>query len=325
VIERLYSSGVYRWLQPTVTTASNLAPFALLDALILLVAAAWIATAIRDVRGCGWVRALARVVTRTATWAAALYLLFLALWGLNYRRERLAQRMALDASAVTSGAARQLAEQTVDRLNALHEDAHAIGWPAAGTIDPTLASSFASANRDLHNGIVVIGRPKATLLEWYLRRASVDGMTDPFFLEALVSSDVLPFEQPFVVAHEWSHLAGLANEGEANFLGWLACARGSDADRYSGWLFLYQEAMALLSARERTVIAARLAPGPRGDLRAIADRVARSRSPVISAAGWRVYDQYLKANRVEEGTRSYAEVIRLILGTKVGAASRHGP
>jgi hypothetical protein len=43
-------------------------------------------------------------------------------------------------------------------------------------------------------------------------------MTDPFFLETLVASDVLPFERPFLVAHEWSHLAGIADEGEANFV-----------------------------------------------------------------------------------------------------------
>ena len=38
-------------------------------------------------------------------------------------------------------------------------------------------------------------------------------------------------------------------------------------------------------------------------------------SPRISGAGWQVYDQYLKANRVEAGTRSYAEVIQLVVGT----------
>jgi hypothetical protein len=38
-------------------------------------------------------------------------------------------------------------------------------------------------------------------------------------------------------------------------------------------------------------------------------------NPQVSAAGWRVYDQYLKANKVEAGAASYAEVVRLILGT----------
>jgi hypothetical protein len=32
-----------------------------------------------------------------------------------------------------------------------------------------------------------------------------------------------------------------------------------------------------------------------------------------------VYNQYLKANRVESGTLSYTEVVRLILGTRYNA------
>jgi hypothetical protein len=40
---------------------------------------------------------------------------------------------------------------------------------------------------------------------------------------------------------------------------------------------------------------------------------------VIADAGWQVYDRYLKANRVEAGTRSYAEVVKLILGVRFGS------
>ena len=36
----------------------------------------------------------------------------------------------------------------------------------------------------------------------------------------------------------------------------------------------------------------------------------------VQAAGWRVYDQYLKANQVEQGAASYGEVVRLVLGTQ---------
>ena len=68
-------------------------------------------------------------------------------------------------------------------------------------------------------------------------------MTDPYFLETLVSSQLLPFERPFVLAHEWSHLTGLADEGDANFLGWLACVRAAPPQQYSGWLFLYSRSV----------------------------------------------------------------------------------
>src|SRR6202011_5116481 len=160
-------------------------------------------------------------------------------------------------------------------------------------------------------------RPKRTLIGWYFRRAGVAGMTDPFFLETLIASDALPFERPFVVAHEWSHLAGVTDEGDANFVGWLACMRGGVTAQYSGWLFLYRELVATVGGRDRAALGASLGLGPREDLRAIRERFAREVSPRLSAAGWRVYDSYLRANRVEAGTGSYADVVRLVLGVRI--------
>lgn len=320
-VERLYSTGLYRVLQPGLTTASNALPFALFDVLIAAVVIGWSALTIRDVvsRGSGgWLRIVARAVVRTATWTAALYLLFLVAWGLNYRRVRLSERLPFDAGAVTAGGALRLALEAAERLNALHAEAHATGWPRPDAIDPSLAAGFARANRELRHGVVVVGRPKPSVLDWYFRRASVDGMTDPYFLETLVARDLLPFERPFVVAHEWSHLAGLADEGEANFLGWLTCVHASAPGQYSGWLFLYGELVAAVPRDERAEVQSHLGAGPRADFKAIADRLARNASPRLSAAGWRVYDRYLKANRVDAGTRSYAEVVRLVLGVRFG-------
>ncbi len=164
----------------------------------------------------------------------------------------------------------------------------------------------------------VAARPKVTLFDLYFRRAGVEGMTDPYFLETLVQRDLLPFERSFVIAHEWSHLAGFADESEANFVGWLTCLRGSVANQYSGWLFLYNELSRVVRARDRGPLAAALAPGPRADLIAIADRYRRQVNPHVSAAGWRVYDRYLKANRVAAGTASYDQVVRLVLGVRFG-------
>jgi hypothetical protein len=164
---------------------------------------------------------------------------------------------------------------------------------------------------------LVAARPKTTMLDWYFRRAGVDGMTDPFFLETLVAGGVLPFERPFIVAHEWAHLAGIADEGEANFVGWLASLRASPAAQYSGWLFLYRELMPSIPERARASVAAALAPGPRADLRAIRERLVHEIDPRVSAVGWRVYDSYLKANRVEAGAASYAEVVQLVVGARL--------
>jgi hypothetical protein len=319
LVERAYSAGVYPRLQPVLTGASNLAPIALLDVAIAAVLLAWLVGVANDLRSSrGVTGALFAVVVRTAAWAAAAYLLFLATWGFNYRRVPLIDKLPFDGARVTPERARSAAEATVVRLNTLYASAHAAGWAAAVEIDRPLASAFDAAVRDAGiDGRVTVGRPKRTVLDWYFRRAGVDGMTDPYFLETLVAGNLLPFERPVVIAHEWAHLAGIADEGDANFVGWLACMRGAPAHQYSGWLFLYTELVNAVSAADRTALRGGLAPGPRADLIAIRDRVTRDVNPAVSTAGWRVYDSYLKANRVEAGAASYADVVRLVLGARV--------
>ena len=318
VVERWYSGWFYPPLQRLVTSASNLVPFAVLDVMLFL-PIGWIAFAVRDIHRSGRrLHTLALWLLRTGTAAALVYLLFLFTWGFNYRRVPLERKLEYDARIVTSDAARDVARRTTSRLNALFASAHA--QPAVtAPIDPVLSAAFADTTRELGAaGTTVPGRPKRSLLDLYFRPAGVAGMTDPFFLETLVEGDLLPIERPFVVAHEWSHLAGFADEGDANFVGWLTCLRADTAGQYSGWLFLFGELVNSVPRADRVALMASLAAGPRSDLRAIAARLARDVKPRVSEAGWRVYDQFLKANHVEAGAASYAQVVRLVLGTRVG-------
>jgi hypothetical protein len=320
VIESIYSTRLFPVFQAIATSTSNLVPFALFDVLIVVVAAGWLIQAIVDVRAraqLGWLRAVGRVVVRTATVTAVAYLAFLLAWGLNYRRVPLQDKLQFDRSRLSSAAARLLAEQAVSQMNAQYEPAHQLGWAAAGSMDRSLADAFARARHELGSRArTVPSVPKRSMLDAYFRRAGVAGMTDPYFLETFVASDLLPFERSFVVAHEWGHLAGFADEGDANFLAWLTCLRGTRAHQYSGWLSLYSEVVGGLERSDATKVSATLAAGPRDDLRAIRERLRQNINPRVSAAGWRVYDSYLKANTVEAGAASYADVVRLILGTK---------
>jgi hypothetical protein len=317
LVERVYSSSLFPRLQRIVTPASNLAPFALLDALIVAGVVAWIALAVRDTRRMKWPRVLGRLLVRTAVSTALLYLAFLLTWGLNYQRVRLSNKLQFDERKISADAARALAQRVIDRLNAQYREAHDAGWPPFGSVEPSLASAFERAQRELGAARTAVpGRPKASMLTPYFRRAGVAGMTDPYFLETLVQRELLEFERPIIIAHEWSHLAGYNDESEANFVGWLTCLRATTPNQYSGWLFLYSELAGAVRRDDRAGLAARLAPGPRADLQAIAERIRRQVTPVIATAGWRVYDSYLKANRVEAGAASYAEVVRLVLGAE---------
>lgn len=311
LIERWYSLRVFPPVQAAVTSASNRVPVALLDVAVLLVVV-WVCfRLVRRVRAEGARATFRRLPMNVAASAAVVYLLFLGMWGLNYRRLPLESKLVFDRSRVTHESLERLGRDATVQVNALFESAR-----APRRDEPTLEDAFATAQRLLGSTrTAVTGIPKRSWLTLYFRRAAIDGMTDPFFLEIILNPEVLPVERPAVLAHEWAHLAGYANESEANFVAWLTCVHGDAAARYSGWLAVYQHVSAALRPLERRALEKLVAPGPMEDLRAMSERYRRA-NPAVRAIARDAYDSFLRANRVEEGIQSYTMVVQLMLGAR---------
>lgn len=327
LVERAYSTTAYPAWQRVATSLSDRVPFALLDVLIVLVGIRALVLLVRVVRPGSrpWLRTALGSLVRLASLAAILYLAFLVSWGLNYRRAPLVSRLDHDAARVTPEAASALAKRIVAGANRLHSAAHeeeAASWAA---VEARLAPSFAVVQQQVRQGAPARpARAKRSVLTYYFERAGVDGMTDPYFLEVLVNRQLLSFERPAVLAHEWAHLAGFADEAEANFVGWLVCLQGPPSAQYSAHLAILWDLLGALppEARQRAMRA--LDPGPRADLEAVAARVARA-APALRKVSWRVYDRYLKANRVEAGVASYGAALQLLLGTRMARGWEPAP
>lgn len=317
LVERFYSRGFYVWLERPLTTFSNRAPFALFDVLVPLVFAAvtgWWLFHLRKVHSGGRFRTVVRLSGETLVVAAAIYLVFLSAWGLNYRRVPLKMKLDFEESRVNRDTLASLTRVSVQQLNDLYEaDTR---WPTFDDMAHLMDTAFKRTQQQLSSGPAAVpGRPKRSMLRFFFERSAVDGMTNPFLLEILVNTGVLPFERPFVVVHEWAHLAGYADESEANFVGWLTCLNGDRHTQYSAWLFLYPYLVEDLPPEQRTEIVRTLADGPRRDLRATADRLRRA-TPLVRRSTREIYDKFLKANRVAAGVASYDNVVELILGTR---------
>jgi Protein of unknown function (DUF3810) len=326
VVDRVYSRGIYAGLQPLVTSLSGLVPFALLDVLIGG-AIVWLGVRVLSLvrRPAGDRRRGVLALTGDLTTLAAVgYLVFLGVWGLNYRRLPITSGLDYDRRRVTPRAVEALAERAVGELNGLDGSAH--GDPSAlatwSAVRVNLAPAFARAERDLGAAkLAAAGRPKLSLLSPFFRWATVDGLVNPFGLEVIVNPDILPVERPFVVAHEWGHLAGWARESEASYLAWVTCLEGDAAARYSGWLSLYLHLRGGVPREHLGRLDRALAAGPRADLSAIHARLSMAQ-PAVQRASWRVYDEFLKANRVAEGVASYDEIVTLVVGTATDAQGR---
>ena len=121
-VERFYSAGFYQAIQPALTSLSNRFQFPLFDAALVALVAAWAALAAHDfARRQKASHVARRLVIRTATWAAAGYLIFLVAWGLNYRRLRLIETLPFDASRMTAESVEQAMTTAARRLNALYQ------------------------------------------------------------------------------------------------------------------------------------------------------------------------------------------------------------
>jgi hypothetical protein len=242
---------------------------------------------------------------------AALYLVFFWSWGLNYHRQPLASKLPFDVQHADPAGIDLFAKRTAIEINRLYLEKdrtpydeqrvrqeavyrvrHVVGiidgldWPAAQRVK----SSF--------------------FVNPWFRVAGVEGLFNPFGQEPLVSNTLLDIERPFVIAHELAHVRGYPNEGEANLIAVFATIVSNDPHlQYSGWLNLWL----YLRTRELDTL---LDPGPQQDVQRVFERARREQIRWISNLQTAVLDWYLKANRVEEGIRSYSQMVVMAAGTE---------
>jgi hypothetical protein len=317
LVERWYSTSIYPAIQRTLTPALNLVPFAWFDVLtlgVLLIFLLGIGRVFRQARRGHGRRAVPRFVLGAVTAAAVFYVAFLAMWGLNYRRLPMEERLVIDRAAPSPDEVLRLGLMAAAQLNALHGAAHQEGWRTTPWRDRRMREAAATVQRTLSNAPPATpGRLKTSVYGLYFRWASVDGMINPLGLEVIGNPDLLPFERPFVAAHEWAHLAGYADESEASFVGFLTCVRARAPAAYSGWLFLFWQVNGEVDESARQRLSAALEKGPSDDVAAMAVRIRRGEVPMLRKRSWQIYDRYLRSNQVEEGIGSYGAVVTLLL------------
>ena len=150
-VERVYSRGWYPALQPMVTSLSSLAPVALLDVWIVLACSRPHGPAGGSPRAVGHAaRRIAGALTRGIVAAGAVvYIVFLGLWGLNYRRLPITERLDFDRSRVTAAEVDAASRRAVAELNRLYQPAHADpeATPTLAAMRVRLAPAFTLAQR----------------------------------------------------------------------------------------------------------------------------------------------------------------------------------
>ncbi len=316
LIEAVYSRRIYPLMQRGMTSASNQVSWAIGD--VLLVAAAFyvmwrLVRAVTRARESGIMSGLWELTRRLLRTSALLGLIFLTVWGLNYRRVPLettlrgATRVAISATDI-----RLLADAAVVGSLVTRPPDEGGRDRSYASVAARLAGPFQQALQRLGMPAVAIGRPKVSvMLTPFFTAAGVTGMVNPLVLESIVHPDLLPFERPMVLAHEWAHLAGFADEADASAVGWLACTLGDPDLAYSAHMFVVVETAGAMPRSVWGDVRAQLDPGVIRDLDALTARLTKQQ-PVVRDTAFKVYDGYLRSNRVADGVQSYSRVLRVL-------------
>jgi hypothetical protein len=278
---------------------ADVVPFSWLDAGILVGLGLLIVT----VRG--------RRFRLLASLVAGLYLFFFWTWGLNYHRQPLASKLSFDAERTRPGNLERFTQRAANEINRLYAEKQRKGYDEQRVrAETVLRVDRVVATIDGSEWTASSRIKNSRLANPWFHMAGIEGVFNPFGHEPIVSNTLLDVERPFVIAHELGHVRGYPNEGDANLIAVFATIMSEDPVlQYSGWLNLWQylrypEIDTLLDA------------GPRQDLRRIFERARNEQVRWITNIQTAILDWFLKANRVDEGVRSYSQVVLLAAGTE---------
>jgi hypothetical protein len=257
-----------------------------------------------------------------------VYVVFMLLWGLNYRKSSPAQSFYL--SIDTSYSEFQLDSLSLDLISQLNltrqnlPDSVIAGLNYKQVFDHTLQEYRA----------IQSSYPFLYLEKPVLKKAHFPSWGDyigylafyqPITGEAIIRADVPLLTLPFTSCHELAHQMGYASEAEANFIAFVVASKTSDpVFKYSMLLQMFtysqSEHLSLIAKtgnfekwktivnRNKNLLDAKVIE----DRKKIKDFFIQ-RQQLLIPASTSLYDQFLQWNKQAKGIKSYDEVLLWVI------------
>jgi hypothetical protein len=328
-VENVYSRRIYPVLSQAWGFLFGLFHFSVIEILLYL-AVLFVAfllgfTIVRMIPRPYRIYRLARLIVGMALAAVALYAFFIGIWGLNYHRMPLANRLGWTTRASSAQELTALCEELILRANAVRET---LAEDANGVVDPGLAKEeilgmIPDAYDKLSQRFEWVSgsysAPKPVLASGRLCYTQITGVFSPFTIEANVNVAVPYPLLGSTAAHEAAHQRGFAREDEANFMSYLACeASGDPYLEYSGLLLAVIYSMNALYSADTDVhreLYGLYCDGIRRDLQANSDFWDRYKGRVAETST-QINNTYLQSNKQADGVKSYGRMVDLLLAER---------
>lgn len=247
-----------------------------------------------------------------------IYILFNALWGINYNRQGIASQLDMSTEKYSLADLKILNGLLLKKVNASSTLLSQQHTPILSSKE--IFSHSAEAYDSLVKTYPFLNyQPpslKVSLWSWLGNYVGFLGYYNPFTGEGQVNITGPKFLQPYTYCHEIAHQLGYAKENEANFVGYLAAAASKNEPfHYSVYLdlFLYANSN-LYNADSAAAKSFRkdLLPAVKQDLKEWRQFNLRYKNPIEPVIRW-MYGIYLENNQQPSGILSYDEVTGLLI------------
>lgn len=322
-----YAVTVYPVLSRGINRVTSLFPFSLAEICVFLFSLGiilyFIRYTVKIIRGKEKrLHTAARGLLNLLCLASALYFVYTLSCGINYSRYTFSQTCGLEVKPSSEEELIGLCDELAGKVNILRKDVQTDGKSvmklSADQYDT--ARQAQAAFDEIQKKYPLLqpgyGPPKPLVCSRLLSYCNITGIFFPFTFEANINADVPHYSIPLTMCHELSHLRGYMREDEANFIGYLVCKNSSSTDfRYSGYMaaFIYaSNALYSTDSSAAKQVYAKLSSGVLTDLSNNSAYWQQFEGPVAQVST-SVNDAYLRANKQQDGVKSYGRMVDLLL------------
>jgi hypothetical protein len=319
VVERFYSNGMYVWISKISRISLGKIPFSVGDifyGIVILYGIIFIWKTRKN-----WKTHWKDNFLKVTSFLSVAYLLFHILWGLNYYRQPLFEKMNIKRD-YTNEDLFAFTEKLIAKTNEIQFEI-----TKNKNLKVTNPYSQDSIFKITQNGYDNLSRQyaffnyqtpsiKKSLISLPLTYMGFGGYLNPFTNEAQVNEKLPMYGFPNVVCHEMAHQIGYGSESECNFIGFLASTKNDNLYfQYSAYANALRYCMANIGMKDEVkfkVFKAKINPGIIANYKE-SDMFWEQYDTFIDKGFHAFYDQFLKFNQQKDGIESYSKVVDLLV------------
>ncbi len=317
-IENWYSNALFIWIRNTCLLLTNWTAISIGDLFYIALSIFLIYKLISFVKQN---RKFSFYLVYLLAIASKIYFSFHLLWGMNYYRIPLNEKLELDKE-YTQEELFDFLDETLVFTNGLHKKI---------TANDSLPVEFNFNEKvlkeNLNQKILLASKQslfikgiqpkiKKSLFSVPLTYSGFSGYINPFTNESQYNSQIIDFKKPVTIVHEIAHQMGYAKENEANFIAyWVLLKHGNKLEQYSASTSILRHLLGEVYYLDKAVFEEYkdcINFGVRENFRESQefwDAYANPFEPFIK----QFYSSFLNINNQPEGIESYSYVTDLLI------------